>query len=721
MSFLAASLLLAGFSDADVVTFRSDVQPLFAKFGCNQGACHGALSGKGGFRLSLRGDDPALDWTSIARDQFGRRINAANPERSLIFLKATAQVAHEGGRRFAADSAPAIALAKWVAQGARDATTPGLVRLEVEPKEKVLDPKVRSQALRTFAVYADGSRRDVTALCAFDVSDPTKGAASLDGVVTAKVPGDLSTAVRYRDARAVARLTFPVDAPPTKATPAVQAFDKAISAKLAALRIDPAPLCDDSTFVRRAYLATIGLPPTPAEVREFLDDRAQSKRRGLAERLVQRPEFADFWALKWADVLRNERKTMGVKGAALFQDWLRKCMADDLPLDEFARRLVAGTGSTWANPPASFHRTNRDPTVAAESAGQVFLGVRIQCARCHNHPFDVWKMDDFYGFSAYFANVKRKEIDNQRKDKLDTHEINGDVMISVEGPATYKQPTSGKMLPPKPLTAKSAEGAGPSLKDCAESITRDRQFARNMANRIWSHLFGRGVVDPPDDFRDSNPPINPALLDELVAAFEKGGRRTKPLVVAILTSDAFSRANATQAGDKDPATVELAAANFAVVAPRLLSAEVLLDAVSQVLEVPEKFSDTPAGTRAVQALVGPRNHSFLRAFGKPERLLACECERTSSATLVQSFQMFNGESLRKKLTEKNNRIGRLLAAGANEEAMLDELFLAAMARRPDAGEAKLALEYLRAGKDRRKAWEDLVWALLNSKEFLFAR
>ena len=436
---------------------------------------------------------------------------------------------------------------------------------------------------------------------------------------------------------------------------------------------------------------------------------------------MQRPEFADFWALKWADVLRNERKTMGVKGGQLFQEWLKKCIADDMPMDQFSHSLVTGTGSTWTNPPASFHRTNRDPTVAAESAGQVFLGVRIQCARCHNHPFDVWKMDDFYGFSAYFANVKRKEVDNKRKDKLDTHEINGDVVISVEGKAEFKQPRSGVMLPPKPLTARSSKEAGKTLKDCAESITRDPQFARNIANRIWSHLFGRGVVDPPDDFRDSNPPVNQALLNALVVEFEKGGRKTKPLVVAILSSEAFSRANTTPLTERNAVAGELAAANFAVFAPRLQSAEVLLDAVSQVLEVPESFPDTPTGARAVQSLVGPKTSDFLRAFGKPERLLACECERTSSATLVQSFQMFNGESLRKKLCEKKNRIGRLLDAGAKDDAILDELFLAALGRLPDAEEKKQAFAHLHSEKDRRKAWENLAWALLNSKEFLFLR
>jgi hypothetical protein len=720
MCFPLALMTAFAASDAEAGTFRSDIQPLFARLGCNQGACHGALSGKGGFRLSLRGDDPNVDWNSVARDQFSRRIDVANPERSLLLLKATAQVAHEGGKRFAADSAPAKAIAAWIANGAKNEPTPAVVRLDVEPKEKTPEPKTRSQSLKATAVFADGSKRDVTHLCAFDVNDPTKSAASLDGVVAARSPGDISTAVRYRDARGVSRLTFPLDAPPIAVVKADHPFDRAIADKLATLRIAPAERCDDSTFIRRAFLAAIGIPPTPAEVQAFLDNRETDKRKKLAEQLVKRPEFADFWALKWADVLRNERKTMGVKGGQLFQDWLRKCLADDMPMDEFAKKLVAGTGSTWTNPPASFHRTNRDPTIAAESTGQVFLGVRIQCARCHNHPFDVWKMDDFYGFSAYFANVKRTEVDNKRRDKLDTHEINGDVVISIEGKPEFKQPSSRKMLSPKPLSAKTS-GGDKTLAACADSIVSDPQFARNMANRIWSHLLGRGVVDPPDDFRDSNPPVNQALLEALVAEFEKGGRRTKPLVVAILSSDAFSRANSTPITEKDAVAADLAAANFGVFAPRLQSAETLLDAVSQVLEAPESFKDSPSGLRAVQSLVGPRQSDFLRAFGKPERLLACECERTSTATLSQSLQMINGESVRKKLSQKNNRIGRLLDSKAKDDAILDELFLAALARKPTEIERKRALEHLQSEKDRRKAWENIAWAALNSKEFLFLR
>lgn len=720
MPLLLFASIFVSPGDANSASFRGDVQPLLSRFGCNQGACHGAVSGKGGFRVSLRGDDPQLDWTSIARDQFSRRIDPANPERSLILLKATAQIAHEGGKRFSADSAPAKALADWISSGASDATAPTVVKLHVEPGEKILDPKTRTVPLKVSAEFEGGVRRDVTQLCSFDVSDPLKSSITLDGVVTAKSPGDVSIAVRYRDARGVSRLTFPIDAAVTTAAKAEHPFDRAIAEKLAALRIAPAGLCDDSTFIRRAFLAAIGLPPTPAEVRSFLADGDPGKRKKLAQRLVSRTEFADFWALKWADVLRNERKTMGVKGGQVFQDWLRKSFADDVPLDTFAKSLIAGTGSTWTNPPAAFHRTNRDPTIAAESAGQVFLGVRIQCARCHNHPFDVWKMDDFYGFSAYFANVKRKEVENKRKDDLDKHEINGDVVISVEGTAEYKHPSTGKMLPPKPLSAKTA-GAGKTLDACADSLVKDPQFARNMANRIWAHLIGRGVVDPPDDFRDSNPPVNEALLAALVAELEKGGRRTKPLVVSILSSEAFSRTNSTTLTEKDSGSAELAAANFAVFAPRLQSAEVLLDAVSQVLEVSESFKDSPAGTRAVQSLVGMRQSDFLRAFGKPERLLACECERTSSATLVQSFQMINGESVRKKLSEKKNRIGRLIDSKAKDDAILDELALAALSRLPTPKERQAAADHFKQEKDRRKAWENLAWALLNSKEFLFVK
>ncbi|HVJ79806.1 MAG TPA: DUF1549 domain-containing protein [Planctomycetia bacterium] len=529
--------------------------------------------------------------------------------------------------------------------------------------------------------------------------------------------------MRYGGARTAAQLAFlpertgdggaPTDAPSS------DPIDGAIDRKLARIECAPAGEIDDSGFLRRVHLLTIGALPTPDETRRFLASKETDKRVKLVASLVGRPEFAEFWALKWADLLRNETKTMGAKGAWALQRWLVEQTAADLPLDRFAAELVAGRGSTWANPPASFHRTNRDPTICAESVGQVFLGYRIQCARCHNHPFDQWTQDDYYGFAACFASVKRKPRDEFRKDKLDVHEINGDEIIYVAGPAEIAQPTSGRRLSAKPLGGAlppAAAGEQDELDRTAAWLGKDPQFARNFANRAWYHLFGRGVVDPPDDFRGSNPPVNAELLEALRSELVGNGMRLRPLLVRILGGKAFSRSAATGGGAHP-----LGEANFASFTVRPMNAEALLDALTQVLEANEEFRRTPEGTRAA-GLPGSGGESpFLKAFGKPDRLLSCDCERNPATTLSQALQMMNGESLRRKLLVKRNRIGRLLETGTKPDAMLEELTLAALCRFPTPSEKAAALALVKDAKNPREAWEDVAWSIVNSKEFLLIR
>ncbi len=379
------------------------------------------------------------------------------------------------------------------------------------------------------------------------------------------------------------------------------------------------------------------------------------------------------------------------------------------------RRIVAGLGSTWQNPPASFYRTNREPTAAAESVAQVFLGIRIQCARCHNHPFDVWTQDDYYGLSAFFSNVARKEINNVRKDDLDKHEINGDEIIYLAGPPRLFHPRTGALLPPTVLHGQpSRRDEGDNYLDLlADWLTRDnRQFDRNLANRVWFHLLGRGIVEPVDDFRDSNPPANPALLDTITDYFVAHGRRLKPLAAWIMKSRTYQAAAIPDPTNRDDES------NFSHAAVRLLPAEVLLDAISQVLEVPERFRRAPGSLRAAQLPGVGGDVPFLKTFGKPERLLTCECERSESTTLAQAFQMINGPTVRRKLDSDDNRIARLMKAKAGDRAILDELYLAALGREPKPPERDGALQHVGRAKDRRSAWEDITWALLNSKEFL---
>ena len=705
--------------EPEPVSYRRDVVALLSKAGCNSGACHGNLNGKGGFKLSLRGDDPTFDLASMTREALGRRVDRTEPESSLVVRKPTGLVPHEGGLRFARGSPEYRTLAGWVAAGATDdrADAPALTRLEVFPAERILAPGGLAQQVAVTAVFADGRRRDVTREASYDVSDPTKVAVNADGRVEARGPCETAVAVRYLGGRGVSRLAFLPDRPgfAWRGQPERNVVDRHVFAKLKAIRVNPSEPATDAVFLRRAYLDANGRLPAPDAARAFLDDDRPDKRARLVDTLLASPAFADFWALKWADLLRNEEKTMGEKGVWVFQRWLRDQIAADLPLDEFARRLLTAEGSTWSNPPANFYRTNRDPQTAAETVAQVFLGVRLQCARCHNHPFDVWTQDDYYGLAAVFGNVNRKQYASGRKDNLDSHEINGDEIVYVSGAPGTLQPRSGARLAPKAPRGPSLDpGPDPDARDAlARWLTvGNRQFARNLANRVWFHLLGRGIVDPVDDFRESNPPSNPALLDALTDELVRGGFRLRPLVALVMNSQTYQLGSAPDETNADDE------ANFARASVRLLPAEVLLDAIGQALDARKTFPRIPQGMTAVQLPGARMGGPFLKVFGKPDRLLTCECERSESTTLAQAFQLINGDAVRDRLDADANRIGRLLDAGATDDAVLDELTLAALSRGPTASERSGFLGHVKRAPDRRRAWEDVAWAIVNSKEFL---
>jgi Protein of unknown function (DUF1549)/Protein of unknown function (DUF1553) len=704
------------------VSFRADVAPLLSKAGCNMGSCHGNAKGKEGFRLSLRGEDPAYDHQALTRDLFGRRLSRLVPGESLIVRKPTGMIAHEGGLRFARESVEARMLLRWIAAGAPDdaATAPRVQALRVVPGERIAAPGSLNLQLVISADLDDGTTRDITRQAAYDVSDPTRVEVTFGGLVRAKAPCEAVVAIRYMDRRCTSRLAFLPDRPGFvwRGPEPTHPIDKLVFAKLKALRINPSESVSDAAFLRRAYLDATGRLPEPEQTRSFLDDRDPGKRARLVDHLAGRAEFADFWALKWADVLRNEEKTMGEKGAWVLQRWLRDRIAQDTPLDELVRRIVAGLGSTWQNPPASFYRTNRDPMTVAESVSQVFLGVRLQCARCHNHPFDAWTQDDYYGLAAYFAGIARKEVNNFRKDRLDKHEINGDEVIYLEGRPELIQPRSGtvvqaRWLDHQPAAAVLERTSANALEAAADRLTRNNpQFARNMANRIWFHLMGRGIVEPVDDFRDSNPPSNPALLEALTAYFEAAGMRLKPLVAWIMKSQTYQLSATPNPSNADDD------ANFSHALARLLPAEVLLDAIGQACGAPEPFPRAPRQVRAAQLPGSAVGITFLKSFGKPDRLLSCECERSDATTLAQAFQMISGQTVRAKLEKHDNRLGRRLAEGVSDGALLSELYLAALCREPSSPERAAVLAHLAKAGDRRKGWEDVLWALLNSKEFL---
>jgi hypothetical protein len=480
---------------------------VLSRAGCNSGPCHGNLNGKGGLKLSLRGESPEADFLTLTRDMLGRRLAPLHAGESLLLAKATMRLPHEGGQRFSLQSDEAQLLRRWIAQGARDDQPEMPVRLSVTPPEKVLPFATDRVTLKVTAHFKDGSQRDVTRLAAFEPSSLRVRVTPVGEVIRQR-EGEVAILVRYLETRATVRLAFlPENTAEVPATlPENNEIDRLVNARLRAMRMLPASPCDDATFVRRAYLDACGILPTAAQTRGFLSDRRPDKRARLIDSLLERPEFADFWALKWADLLRNEEKTLDARGVNAFHTWIRRAIVDRKPLNEFAYELLASRGSSYQHPAANFYRALRDPHTRAEAAAQVFLGVRMQCAKCHNHPFDRWTQTDYHRFAAVFARVQYRIVENNRRDRFDSHEFDGEQIIYQDRASELKHPVSGQMLVPRFLGSEAAVGRD-RLEALAQWVRDPANpfFAKAQVNRIWFHLIGRGLVDPLDDFRDSNP------------------------------------------------------------------------------------------------------------------------------------------------------------------------------------------------------------------------
>ena len=714
------------------VSFQRDVMAVLSKAGCNMGACHGNLNGKGGFKLSLRGENPVADYEALVRGEGQRRIDLLDPDESLILQKASGRVVHQGGLRFRRDSLLYRILRDWIAAGAagpRD-DEPPLVRLEVTPQEAIVVEPQDHVPLAVIAVFADGTRRDVTALACFEPTTRSVQVSS-EGVVVRSELGQATVLVRYLTQQVPVRLAFLPQRPGFRfqAPPPVNYIDELVFAQLARLQIIPAPVCDDTTFLRRAYLDAIGLPPTAEQARQFLADPSPDKRARLIDDLLARPEFAEHWALKWSDVLRNEEKVLDARGVDAFFDWICASIAGDKPLDQFTRELVTGLGSTYANPAANYYRANRDPLTRGETTARLFLGVRLQCARCHNHPYDRWTQDDYYGWVAIFSRIDYQILSNQRRDRLDKHEFNGEQVVFVRDEGDLTNPRTGLPAEPQFLGGQTLpihphEDRLQPLADWMAS-PHNAMFVKTQANFIWYHVMRRGLVEPIDDFRPTNPPSNPALLDALAADLVAGGMRLKPLVRTIMNSRTYqlsSEPNETNIDDEG---------NFSRAVVRRLPAETLLDAQCTVLGVWPKFAGYPEGTRAgqVRGVERVRRRDggltaadrFLRTFGKPERLLACECERSNETTLKQALTLLGDEGLDALLRSEDNRLAHLVRSGRPAAEILDELYWAALSRPPTAEEqtAGLALLATSDESERLAGLQDLAWALLNSKEFIF--
>jgi hypothetical protein len=699
-------------------SFRREVVPLLTRLGCNAGACHGTPSGKNGFRLSLRGYDPVLDFASLTREANGRRIDPLDSDGSLMLLKATAQIPHEGGRRVEKHDAAYTLLRQWIAQGGQDdsAAAAQLTQLDISPSAATFNEMATAAELHVLATFADGARRDVTHLARFSVNSDSVATVAPTGRVEKLKQGEVAVAAQYMDHFANARIIFLSAAPQfVWRDPRENNYvDRLVFAKLRQMRIEPSVLCTDAEFIRRVTLDLTGQLPTPDEVRHFVAVKTPDKRDRLIDELLDRRDFAAWWALKWADRLGCNQRFVGKSGAYKYHEWIREQMVLNVPEDEFARQILTATGGNYSHPAAGFYRRLRDPQARAEEVAQLFLGVRLQCAKCHNHPGESITQDDYYGLAAFFARLGYRDGPYfiQIYDKEET--------VFVRRTGEVRNPRSGRAIAPKVLGT-----ATPSIPDDADprevfakwlTAPDNPFFARNAANRIWYHLFGRGIVEPVDDFRGSNPPSHPELLDALAKDLVERRFDRKHLIRTIARSRVYQlscQPTPTNVDDEQ---------YFSHARVRPLQAEQLLDAIGSATGVRERFAGFPAGTPAMALPDGELKHPFLEAFGRPARAMACECERGNDTTMSQALHLVGSPLVQEKLSSDSGRVAKLIASGRPDPEVVDELFLATVCRLPTADERASLVQRLQKSPDqRRRVAEDILWALVNHREFLFQR
>lgn len=703
-------LLVDGFARPAPISFRTETVAALTRQGCNSGGCHGAPSGKGGFSLSLQAYDHALDEFSLTRSEEGRRINPIEPAQSLLLLKPTMVVAHRGGLQLHTTDYAYDVLLRWIAEGARVDEPKGqrCVQLELLPASgRVLTSPDQTQQIIARAHFDDGSVRDVTRLTKFTSSNQSLASIEGDGLLVGHGRGQVAVMARYLDRLVSSQFTLvePVDGFRWPDPPENSFIDQLVDDKLRQLQYEPAEVCSDADFVRRVFLDVIGRLPTLAEQDAFLEDRGDDRRLRLIDRLLASNEYADFWALKWADLLRLRQSDIGETGVHKLHRWLVDIFARNTPFDQFARALLTAQGSTYANPPANYYRACNDPIKAAETTAQLFLGSRIQCAKCHNHPFENWTQDNFYGLTAFFNRVALKQ--GQRVDEE---------IVYVTRGGEVQQPRTGQLM--KPWLPGLGVVEHPATADRREDFARwltspgNPLFASVAVNRIWAELMGQGIVDPVDDFRQSNPPANPALLEKLSREFEEHGYDQKHMIRTILASRTYQLSSQASPKNQDDTRF------FSHAKMRLLTAEQLLDAVCQVTQVNESFTGLPAGTCARQVPSPDFQNDFLATFGRPARLTACACERGSRATLAQVIELFNGALISQKLSDKQNRFRRMLDEGRPHDEVVKLLYRSAVCRQPSHAELTAAMEHMAGGETAAAGFEDVCWALLNTDEFL---
>jgi hypothetical protein len=702
-------------TDARPLHFANDIVPVLTRFGCNAGGCHGKASGQNGFKLSLFGFDPAFDYDAIVKEARGRRVFPSNPERSMLLAKPSGQVAHGGGRRFTTDSEAYQMLRRWIRQGmpVGDEKAPKLQKLTMIPAQRVL-PRQTQQQLAVLAHYSDGSVRDVTRQAQYQSNEPAVAAVAEDGLArTLTLAGEATIMARYMGQVTVFRVTVPLGKPIARYPDFKPAnyIDELALAKWKKLGLVPSELCSDGEFIRRVSLDLCGKLPRPEEVRAFLDDKSADKRARLIDRCLNDPDYAAVFALRWGSILRNTAKQGGQaeQAAYAFHDWLRERIARNVPYDQFVRGILTATGDWKESPPANWYWQMSDNPLHQPTAdtAQIFLGVRLQCAHCHHHPYERWSQDDYYGLAGFYARLGRKDIGDSATFFVERQPTTGEA-----------HPLTGQPIQPKLLD-------GPVLKVAADQDPREKLvdwmvdaknpfFGKALCNRMWSYLFGRGLIDPVDDIRETNPPSNPELLDALARDFRAHHYDVKHLLRTMCNSRTYqlsATANDYNRHDRQ---------NHARYYPRRLMAEVLLDVVDQACGTRTEFNKMPKSARAVDLPHEGFDAFFLDVFERPSRSSACECARGRGASLTQVLHLSNSQEIEDKIAADNGRVATLAQQKEmSAEKAVEEIYLATLARKPTAEEGKKLAEYVAKREDRRRALEDVLWTLLNSQEFLF--
>jgi len=715
--------------DQRPVGFVRDIEPILSRTGCNAGPCHGAAAGKNGFKLSLRGYDPEYDYQALINDLSGRRFNRVNAEESLMLQKPLGDVPHEGRQAIKPGSRYHQVLKQWIAEGAKfeDVAKNRPTQITILPEKVEIDLPGRLQQFLVIATYADGSTRDVTREAVLS-SNNEEIALVKDSTLTALRRGEMAVLVRYEglyDAREVVvmgdRTGFQFAAMPEH-----NFVDRHVNAKLQRMKINPSELCTDAEFVRRVYLDLTGQPPSADKTRAFLADTTESrkKREALVDELIGSPAYAEFWANKFADLLQCNSENLGKKGVWVFRTWIRDQFAANRPFDQFVRDLVLAKGSTFENPAGNYLRALRDPEKMTEDVSQTFLGVRFNCNKCHDHPFERWTQNQYYEFGAFFAQVAFKRGTLGRDHLIRPGEtyaydqVSEDIVYQNYNGGEVKHPKNGAVVAPRVPYGRARDVAAGEDRRAAFAdwlTSKDNPyFAKSTVNRFWSYFFGRGIIDPVDDIRAGNPPSNPALLDALTAQFVADGHDLRKLLRTIVNSRTYQLSILPNKWNEDDAV------NFSHQSPRRLSAEQMLDSIAVATGHRLQFANLPAGLRAAELPDGMvAGNDFLTLFGRPKRQSACECERSSNVTLSHALNLINGKTLGECVNRDDGRFAKLVTEQLDDRKVVEEIYLSCLNRPPT--EKELASIKLGEGNQRREDAQDLAWALLNSPAFLFNR